>query len=1302
MLIDTLYLKHSNPNTRHTGINKEMNVNEDRTSSEIDNDSHSRTTDNGIVVFEKDFQKRRRQRLIKKRVDLIQSNNRFWHKHDRGSLEGVLNEGLYSNIKEMYKPYSDNKLLEILKDISILNDSEICLKSLYQTIRNTMLIPEKRNIMMKEYRSSLNMIATKFILNEINEPVEYGFIIKIALLEDEEEAKISEFNLEEQILKSAFVVIKTRMRMTYSGSLLKTALYYIKIVIFDKLMPIENKSKEINDIIFNALQMIRDLGNYTLETNQTLYGKSRYNLEKNLIALADWEKPSYERIKILREDATCQRYKYLYHDIKDYTEIPIGNILDYYDMDDRNKYTANILYIDECLQNGRKLENRYKESEGKECEEKLQESYLAITIMIDGYKNYFDYMYNIFSLQYLYEILKCNSANLRYLQLIIIDLFSYWLDNKEMHAKFNAHDIVSVLLCPIMEFGDVSCIRSRKNNSEYLYGALSHASYIMNELLDSWSVIYFLFEKDNIMGRRSITCVRIQQLVDKFIDTSIYFHEGIPFITSFVQKIVGMEDRKLDFSTWEEAHNFFISYLQPDKFDASLGNAFVVAEGVNIKLLKDIKTGKYNEVSVSKLFFYYRFNILINNGMLDWIITTSIVNYDDPETYKSVLLLFRCLQIQEIIYPKQYKLDSESIQLLIDRHTKDIIKVASGENANYKYIFSRSVRYNAYVLSKRLNELLESYRPSLLYYNCLSNLKHFVIIGRKVMATYCDEDEDIININNIERILSESNKSIAKINSQRSKKNVDTVEMDPIIKYLEYTSNNGTFRNYLAENPLLRFKLIEWLQLALPQNEFFLATYPVKNKIPIEIYNKKKENIVKLFKMTICYTKIYPDLKDFFLAYINFFIDKFEINSDVSNCLTINNLTYQQGYNYFGFLSYIFGTDDERFYDSIKKLMLKFIKLIKQDKTGIVTQLIISIMNYEGPHSVLSFSILETVIINDKKKTGLWCLNFLNLFLDLSDDNKVIEKVFLVLSSVMLEVKKECALRILEIIVTHRQKIQNYNQLVNIHHINNVEKLDYYNLFAKYVLYSSESYFLKHMEEAQKDLNEFIDLHFQKLLQYVKDLINNELDSRYKRNSKGKFERTHFNKRTNKSSTIPSTIIDMFASHEIGTQFIIQHDIFSKFYKPIAGEYAHSQNNIIESSILFIAIYMKNISEEDHIKYDNERLNDYKNAIKKLKSIWMTSNIIHLRSLALYALNLVPHLMDLYCVDGVFKNTLLLKDKHEDDLLNKNDSGYMDTTDLSYRGKFDVFQFNHLSNYLNLDTTECPLYCLILPNNNYY
>uniref|UniRef100_A0A0K0EN81 RAP protein n=1 Tax=Strongyloides stercoralis TaxID=6248 RepID=A0A0K0EN81_STRER len=1263
------------------------------------NETLIHTSSNKEVFLNENFQIRRRQRIVKNKRDLIQSNNTFWHNNTKSIRKGMVNDNGKDKLNKTYKCYSDSELFEILKDISIFNDGKICMKTLYHTIRQTMLNPKNRTIMMNKYRMSLDNIASKFILYEIKEPVEYGFIIKIALLED---IKNYDLTKEMEILKTAFVIIMTRMRMSYSGSLLKTTLNYIKIVIFDKLLPIENKSKEINDIIFNAFQVLKDLGNYILETNKVLHGKSHYNLENNLIKFAEWQKLSFKKIKTLREDKISQKYKYLYHGIEDYTEVAIVDYIDYYDMDDNNKYIASILYIDECLQNDRKIENRYNELDFQRCENKIQESYLAIIIMINGYKNYFNYMYEVLGLQYLYEILKCTSSTLKDIHFIIIDLLKYWLNNKDMHEKFNLNEIVSIILCPIMEFADISSKRLRNKNSEYLIMAINHSSFIMNELLDSWSMVYFLFDNNRDNNKIITTSQRIDEIVNMFIDVHIHFHEGIPFITNIVQKILGMDDCKLDFSTWDEAYNFFISYFKPDKFDASLGNSFIITEGINLKLFMDIKNGEYSEISITKMFFYYRFSTLLKNGMLKWIISTSIINYDHPETFKSVLLLFKCFEMQAMLFPNKFSLNLESIQHTIDIYIKDIIKTTFYENENYKYIFSRSVKYNVNILTKRLNELLEIYRPSLLYKNCLYNLKHFVPIGRKVIEMYCIEDNNIINFINIEKLLFESNKSISKINHSDFKKNIDNIEMIPIINYLEYASKKGIFINYLAENPILRSKLIEWLQLSMPNKEYFLSTYQVKYKIPLEEYNKKKENIIKLFKIAILYSKIYTDFKDFFTAYLKFFIDEFEIENSTTNSLTINNLTYQQGYSYFGFLSYIFETEDERLYELIKKVMLKFLKLIREDSTGVVTQLIISIMNYEGPHSKLAFSILETAIIFNRKKMGLWCLNFLNLLLNITDNNSIIEKIFQVLSNIILEVNTDCVIRLLEIIVYHRNKIKNYDQLVNIQHINNIEKLDFYNLFAKYLPYSCESYFLKHLDEAKKDLNEFIDLHFSKLYCYIKNIINTELNSRYKKNLKGKFERTHFEKKTNISSTIPYTIIDMFASHEIGTQFIIQNDIFSKFYKYIEGKYIYTYDNTIESSILFIAIYMKNISESDHIKYKKDGINDYKNVIEIFSNIWTTSKLIHLRGLALYALNIIPNSLNFSYLNKTFINTISIYDNIDEYDELKNDDRYMETTDLSFFNSLDKQEnnFNILFDQTNYCMTECPLNNLILPFNN--
>ncbi|CEF70983.1 Hypothetical protein SRAE_X000031100 [Strongyloides ratti] len=1299
-------LKPTSLNDNDKEENNHKNV-EKYNTSKRESETLINTSNNDEISLKESFNIRRRQKIIKNKKELIQSNNTFWHNNTKSTKRNMVNDNVKDNKSIEYKCYSDSELFQILKDISILNDGKICMKTLYHTIRQTMLNPKNRTIVMNEYRLSLDIIASKFILYEVKEPVEYGFIIKIALLED---IKTYDLVKEIQILKTAFVIIMTRMRMSYSGSLLKTTLNYIKIVIFDKLLPIENKTKEINDIIFDAFKVLKDLGNYILETNKVLYGNSRYNFEKNLLQLAEWQKPSYKKIRILREDKTLQKYKYLYHGIEDYTEVPIVDYIDYYDMDDYNKYIASILYIDECLQNDRKMESRYKELNFHRCDNKIQESYLAIIIMINGYKNYFNYMNEVLGLQFLYEILKCTSSTLKNIHFIIIDLLKYWLNNVDMHEKFNLNEIVSIILCPIMEFANISNIRIRNRNSEHLIMAINHSSFIINELLDSWSIVYYLFDKNRQNNNSIITTgKRIDEIVDMFIDVHIHFHEGIPFITNMVQKILGMDDRKLDFSTWDEAYNFFISYLKPDKFDASLGNLFIITEGINLKLFMDIKNGKYNEIGITKIFFYYRFSTLLKNGMLKWIISTSIINYDHPETFKSVLLLFKCFEIQAMLFPNQYTLNLESIQHIIDIHTNDIIKTTFYENENYKYIFSRSLKYNVNILTRRLNELLEIYRPSLLYKNCLSNLKHFVPIGRKVIETYCIENNNnIIKRNNIEKLLFESNKSVSKINYSDSKKNIDNIEMIPIISYLEYANKKGIFINYLAENPILRLKLIEWLQLSMPNKEYFLSTYQVKYKIPLEEHNQKKENIIKLFKIAISYSKIYPDFKDFYIAYLKFFIDEFEINNPKSNSLTINNLTYQQGYNYFGFLSYIFETEDERLYEPIKKVMLKFLKLIREDSTGVITQLIISIMNYEGPHSKLAFSILETAIIFNRKKMGLWCLNFLNLLLNITDNNSIIEKIFQVLSNVILEVNTDCVLRLLEIIVCHRKKIKDYDQLSNIQHINNIEKIDYYNLFAKYLPYSYEKYFIEHLDEAKKDLNDFIDLYFSKLYCYIKNIINNELDSRYKKNSKGKFERTHFTKKTNKSFTIPYTIIDMFTSHEIGTQFIIQHDIFSKFYKYIEGMYAYTHDNIIESSILLIAIYMKNISESDHIKYKKDGINDYKNAIETFTNIWTSSKLIHLRGLALYALNIIPNSLNFSHSNKTFINTISIynNDIYEYDGI-INDDGYMETTDLSsinFLNKQEYKKLDDFFNQTNYNLTECPLNHLILPLNisNFY
>uniref|UniRef100_A0A0K0G515 HECT domain-containing protein n=1 Tax=Strongyloides venezuelensis TaxID=75913 RepID=A0A0K0G515_STRVS len=1284
------------PSISNTGRNEIINLNSDEFVDEIKIRAMISISNSQDTFSKEDFQTRRRQRIIRNKGDLIQSNNKFWHNTSRGVKNGVVNDNIVENLSVTFKCYSDDELYEILKDISILNNGKICIKTLYHTIRQTMLNSKNRTIVMNEYSMSLDYIATRFILHEVYEPVEYGFIIKIALLEDGKRFDLVKENV---ILKAAFVIIMTRMRMAYSGSLLKTALNYVKIVIFDKLLPIENKTKEINDVIFDAFQVLRDLGNYILETNNVLYGKSHYNLEKNLIPLAEWQRPSYTKLRSLRDDKICQRYKYLYHGIKDYCEIPIVDYIDYYDMDDNNKYIASLLYIDEWLQNGRRLENRYKESENGRCENKLQESYLAISIIIYGYKDYFDYFYNILGLQYLYEVLRCNSLTLKNIHIIILDLLKIWLNNEDMYDKFNSSELISTVVSPIMEFADVSSIRLRSNKSEYLVMALNHGSFIMNELLDNWSTIYFLF--DNDVDDISTTGRRIQEIVNMSIDVHIHFHEGISFINNIVQKILGMDDHKLDFSTWDETYDFFITHLQPDKFDASLGNAFVVSDGENLKLLKDIETGKQDEIGVSKIFFYYRFSTFLRNGMLKWIISTSIVNCDNPETFKSLLLLFKCFEIQAKIFPNQHTLDLESIQKIIDIHVKDIIKTSSFENENYRYTFSRSIRHNVSVLSRRLNELLEIYRPSLLYNNTLYNLKHFVCMGRKAMRIYCVE-EDTLKFTNIERILLESNQSIRKISYGDSKKNIDNIEMHPIINYLEYAYNKGIFRNYLAENPMLRHKLIEWLQLSMPDREYFLSTYQVKNKIPLEEHSRKKENIIKLFKMAISYSKIYPDFKDFFIAYLKYFIDDFEINNHVSSPLTINNLIYQQGHIYFGLLSYIFETEDEKLYELIKKLMLKFLKLIREDSTGVITQLIIAILNYEGPHSKLAFTIIETTIIYNRKKMGLWCLDFLNLLLNITDDEFIIEKIFQVLSNVILELSTNCALRLLEIVVFHRKKIKDTNQLINIHHINNVENLDFYNLFAKYLPYSCEYYFVAHLDEAKNDLKDFIEVHFSKLYCYVKNVINNELDSRYKKNSKGKFERAHYAKRVNKSSTIPSTIIDMFTSHEIGTQFIIQHDIFSKFYKYIEGECIYTEDNIIESSIIFIGIYMKNISESDHVKYKDSGINDYKNAIETLTNIWKSSKLIHLKGLALYALNLIPNCLNFENSKEMFINTISFCEMNEYDEI-KNDSGYMETTDISSINSLGKRRNVKLNNFLNLSNycaTESTLIHLILPLNN--
>ncbi|KAI6183674.1 Rapamycin-insensitive companion of mTOR [Aphelenchoides bicaudatus] len=303
---------------------------------------------------------------------------------------------------------------------------------------------------------------------------------------------------------------------------------------------------------------------------------------------------------------------------------------------------------------------------------------------------------------------------------LVCRVLSAWLDDPEIREKTELQLVLEQIFAPLLDLGFFNQVDSKLKNLHKVTHTLECCANIFLNLMVTWPGFFACASTEPLLGSIA-SPLKFLSYLGQVKSVGSNLDKIREIVIDVCCDFVCMPYSGKNFATWSETLLFYSKLHQPDQYEASLRDNFVVGE-LQSALALGFDDTEYVDLLLS--FRALATFVLINFGLVQSLIRLILTAPNEPMALKATLLLSDLLRTSISFVPRDWKQLLLSTPALVQLIAQSLLGTVAGQLEKRSSVELEQClpsSENSILLLNRLEDLhtVSKTRP-----NMLSQLKH--------------------------------------------------------------------------------------------------------------------------------------------------------------------------------------------------------------------------------------------------------------------------------------------------------------------------------------------------------------------------------------------------------------------------------------------------------------------------------------------------------------------------------------------------------------------------------------------------